>query len=161
LRRNVRINEREDLAMDLFNAAMFAGTAQAKFVSLVMALESLAEPAPRGEEARCHVRSLIESTEGCANLSDKEKQSLVGSLRWLYAYSIRETLRKMVHEKLGERQYGDVPAVKLCKECYDIRCELVHGRKVDGERVRENINHLEQLVSDILSAPVLLDVGPR
>jgi len=161
LRRNVRINEREDLAMDLFNAAMFAGPAEAKFVSLVVALESLAEPAPRGEAARCHVRSMIELTEGCANLSDKEKQSLVGSLRWLHADSIRQTLRKMVHEKLGERRYGDVPAVKLCEKCYDIRCELVHGRKVDGKRVRENINHLEHLVSDILSAPVLLDVGPR
>lgn len=83
-----RFTDAERLAFDLFSTSFFQPSPDARLLTLMMAVETLLELEPRSQEARAHVDELIRRTEA-AHLPDSEKQSVTGSLRWLYDESIK------------------------------------------------------------------------
>jgi hypothetical protein len=83
------LSERERTAFDLLSGAhSIRDSADARFVLLFAAIETLLEAVPRPQPVVDHVNQLIAFT--CDAKIDKiEKESLLGSLKWLRSHSIR------------------------------------------------------------------------
>lgn len=101
----------ERLAYDLYSASFTLLAADARFVMLMMAVETLIEPAPRSDAVRAHVKQLIVLT-GQADLPSTQKDSVVGSLRWLMGESISQAGRRLA-ATLGDRIYMDQTPAKF------------------------------------------------
>jgi hypothetical protein len=160
LERDHELDDRERIAYDLFTASFFEHSADARLISLVMAIETLLEPVERSLEARSHVQDLIEATKH-AELSTRERDSLVGSLRWLLKESISSAGKRLVTEKLGDRRFGNLNAPQLWRTAYNIRGRLVHGGtpRPPREDVDRCAANLEVMVASLLSGPLLeLDI---
>lgn len=151
-----QIYERDLLAYTLFNASFFQPTADGRFLLLVMSIEALIEPALRSSDAQDHVASLIEQTKS-SSLPVEERNSILGSLRWLRRESINQAGKRLTSERLGGRVYGDRTAPEFFSYCYQMRSNLVHGNlpvptfgDVGGVAAT-----LAVFVSDLLTGPVL------
>jgi hypothetical protein len=145
--------ERERMAFDLFTMAhKTAKSADARFVLLFATIETLLEPSNRPKASQEHVNDLIDRTEK-ADLPENEKDSIVGSLRWLRSHSIRTSGREFVRVRLGERKYGELTAEELFLESYALRNRLLHGQLpyADWREVSNIVAPLERMVSHLLS----------
>jgi hypothetical protein len=129
--RNVTLTPQEQLAYDLYSASFNETSADARFVMLMMALETLLPEVERPQVVLAHVERLIEMTEE-ADLPDGDRRSLVGSLRWLRLQSINQAGRRLAQD-LSDRTYmagqpsGPESATKFFTRCYEMRSALVHG----------------------------------
>lgn len=145
--------ERERLALDLFNASFFQRSADSRFLVLVMAIEALLDPPLRSQKALAHVESMITATQDSKSLTADEKQSFLGSLRWLRYESISQTGQRLASGCLGERKYMDKKAPAFFSYCYGLRSRLVHGEHPipTQQEVGSVVAQLEVFVSDLLS----------
>ncbi len=107
----VILPEASTVAYDLFSASFSAAIPDARFMLLMMALETLLTPPARSDEAQALVRSLIASTEA-SGLPEGEIKSIVGSLQWLLRESISRTGRALA-KRLGDERYQDETPSKL------------------------------------------------
>ncbi|CAI8841106.1 conserved protein of unknown function [Methylococcus capsulatus] len=151
-----QISERDLLAYTLFNASFFQPTADSRFLLLVMSIEALIEPALRSSDAQKYVESLIEQTKS-SPLPVEERNSILGSLRWLRRESINQAGKRLATERLGDRVYGDRTAPEFFTHCYQMRSDLVHGNLPvpTFEDVGGAVATLEVFVSDLLTGPIL------
>lgn len=149
------LSDAEETAFRLFNASCFQITADARFLLLVMAIESLLEPRSRTPAAVEHVASMIDATKQSKLLSPVERASLLGSLEWLKLDSITSTGRRLAEERLGNRKYGGRKAPAFFAYSYDFRSRLVHGKKPFPSFAEVNwvVGPLELFVSDLLTQP--------
>jgi hypothetical protein len=113
----IEVSDREKTAFELYSKSMLVAplVADARFLMLMMAMETLIDQEPRSEAAIAHVDRMIETT-GASGLSSPEIDSLVSSLTYLRGDSIGAAGRRLVRERLGERAYGDPikePAAKF------------------------------------------------
>ena len=115
--RNLAMSEREMLAYQLFSASFSAESADARFVLLMMALETLIEPEPRARSVVEHVDLLIATTEN-SDLPRNEVASIAGSLRWLRSESVGQAGRRLA-ERLGGRRYMDEAPQIFFSRCYE------------------------------------------
>jgi hypothetical protein len=122
-----QLDEREQLALTLFNSSFFQDTADTRFLLLMMATETMLDPPVRSENARLHVERLIEITDNEATLSDAEKTSLLGSLKWLLRESISHTGRSLATSRLHGRTYLNKSPGAFFTYCYSLRSRLFHG----------------------------------
>jgi hypothetical protein len=141
----------ERLAYDLYSASFALPAADARFVMLMMAVETLIEPARRSDAARAHVEQLIAMTKE-ADLPTAERDSLVGSLRWLMDESISHAGRRLA-ANLDGRMYMDQAPIKFFTSCYELRSRLVHGYypRPAVEEVNARCAPLELFVGDLLA----------
>jgi len=146
----------ERLGYDLFAASSNEGSADARFVMLMMAVETLIDPRPRTTAVRAHVDALIEATEN-AEISKSEVQSIVGTLRWVQEESIGQAGRKLA-ARLGTRTYmnGAESPARFFTQCYELRSALVHGRYPRPSRaeIGDRAASLERFVADLLSLEI-------
>ena len=149
------LSKREQFAYRVFNIALFQPDSIARFLNLIMVVESLSDYAPRSEEAVAHVDMMIESTKNCRALKKEDSDSMVGALHWLKQESIRQAGKRLVAERLENRIYADMSAIKYFSKCYDLRSKLVHGGTSDSEKFNKLATHLPHFVSDLLTIPVL------
>ena len=82
VRADFRLSPKQEVAFELFGAAQFEPSARTRFLTLVMAIEALLEPEHQHAAVQDHIRSLIQQTEH-SQLAANDKESLVGTLRWL------------------------------------------------------------------------------
>jgi hypothetical protein len=150
------LTEHEKLAFSLFNASFFQPTADSRFLLLLMAIEALIEPALRSSEARDHVRQLIVQTQSAA-IPNVEKDSMIGTLRWLHRESINQAGKRLVSSRLGNRMYSEKSATDFFSHCYQLRSNLVHGNLPypTFDEVGNVAGNLEVFVSDLLTSPIL------
>jgi hypothetical protein len=150
-RLNIVMTEREQLAYDLYSASFSESSADARFVMLMMAAETLIESQPRSEAVAEHVRELIAATK-TSSLGRDEIESIVGSLTWLYGESIGQAGRRLA-QSLGDRRYADEEPPRFFTRCYDLRSKLVHGHhpRPDRGEVDQRAAALEVFVSDLLA----------
>jgi hypothetical protein len=145
------MSARGSLAYDLYSASFALPPADARFVMLMMALETLIEPAPRSAPARAHVEHLIALTRQ-ADLPEPEKASIASSLSWLENESISHTGRRLA-ERLDGRIYMDQTPARFFTRCYELRSRLVHG--ADPRPAVAEVNAacapLELFVADLLA----------
>jgi hypothetical protein len=148
------LSGRERLAFDLFNSAFFQPTPDSKFLLLVMAIEALIEPSARSQEAQEHVRLLVSLTKS-AKISEHEKASMLGSIRWLSKDSISAAGKKLAATRLHGRTYAGRTAAELFAHAYQVRSNLVHGNLPypTVREVSELADLLERFVSELLTSP--------
>ncbi|MGX9726306.1 MAG: hypothetical protein ACTFAK_02980 [Candidatus Electronema sp. VV] len=159
LKSSPSFSERERLAYQLFNTALFQPDILATFLFLVITIEALSDYASRSEAETAHVDMLIESTKNSHALTKEDSGSMIGALRWLKQESIKQAGKRLVAERLGDRMYAGMSATKYFSKCYDLRSSLVHGGGThDHEKFNKLATHLSWFVSDLLTVPVL---GPR
>jgi hypothetical protein len=150
------------LAYDIYSAAFFvADQPDARFMMLMMALETLITQNSRSREVREHVDSLIAATRQ-SSLPDAEKTSLEGSLRWMYVESISKAGRRLAGT-LGERLYGGREPHRFFNDCYRLRSELAHGHvpRRDRQEVGVMAAQLEHFVGDLLAGPTVIEAVGR
>jgi hypothetical protein len=153
--RNLIMGDRDELAYDLYSASFAESSADARFAMLMMAAETLIEPEPRPAAVREHVERLIAETRG-SNLPQTEKDSIIGSLRWVREESISQAGRKLA-SGLGDRRYmGEAPE-RFFTNCYTLRSRLFHGHvpRPTRDEVNSRAAPLEQFVGDLLSVELL------
>jgi hypothetical protein len=153
----VSLSDRERTAFDLFSAAHSVGdSADARFALLFAAIEALLEDKPRPKPVVDHVDQLIAFTSA-TNLDKAEKDSLLGSLKWMRSHSIRSSGRRFVRERLADRRYQDRSAEELLLACYNLRNRLLHGGQPfpTSEEVSRLVGALDQMVSHLLAGPIL------
>lgn len=152
------ISECEELSYTLFNASFFQPTADSRFLLLIMAIEALIRPEPRSSQSLGLVESFIKQTKEL-NLPDQEKNSILGTLRWLKVESINQAGRRMVIERLGNRTYLEMTASDFFTHCYQIRSNLVHGNlpSPSFEEIGRLAATAEVFVSELLTIPILGD----
>jgi hypothetical protein len=145
----------EEVAFEFFNASFFQDSADARFLLLMTAIETLIDPAERSAEARTHVDSLIAATARNDAIEDEERLSLEGSLGFLKRESFRQAGKRLVVDRLRDREYEGKPASEFFSDCYDFRSRLVHG--LDPIPTWEEVNQmngaLERFMSDLLTVP--------
>ena len=112
-----RLSDRDRLALTLFHASFFQPTADTKFLVLVMAIEALIKHNPKSSVAIRYVDIFKEIING-SSLPDDEKNSLVGSLKWLRDESINQAGKRLVKERLGDKNFQNKPAPKFFSHVY-------------------------------------------
>lgn len=144
----------EQLAYDLYAASFSESSPDAKFVTLMMAVETLINPSPRRDEARAHVNALIAATQK-SGLRKPEIDSMLGSLRWLRNESITQAGKKLASQ-LGDRSYMEATAPKFFTKCYSLRSALLHGHEPRPSRddVGAYAASLSHFVADLLSLEI-------
>lgn len=145
----------ERVALEFFNASFFQTSADARFLLLMTAIETLIEPTKRSSEARNHIDALIEATSVNEAMREEERKSIRGSLGFLKEESFRQAGKRMVAERLGDREYEGKAAAKYFLDCYDFRSQLVHGKDPipTWAEVNQMNGTLERFVSDLLTVP--------
>ena len=150
------------LAYDLYGAAAFvADQPDARFMMLMMALETLITQNDRSRDVREHVDSLIAATRQ-SSLPDAEKTSLEGSLRWMYVESISQAGRRLAGT-LGDRLYGGREPHRFFRDCYRLRSELAHGHvpRPNRQEVGVMAAQLAYFVGDLLAGPIVVEAAGR
>lgn len=150
---DLNLDERSSLACSLYGAAQVEESPRVRFLFLVMAIESLLKTRRRIPGAVSLVDRFIESTQQ-SSLDSAEKDSLLGSLRWLRNESISRMGKQLMQKYVGDQQYGGMKAPGLFRHCYSIRSQLLHNGKPDSEDVHipSLVHRLDRLVADLLSA---------
>lgn len=146
------LSEERQVAYDLFAASFGQPSADARFALLMMALESLINPAPRADESRRHVEGLISATQNSKKLSGSEISSITRALSGLLDESIGQAGRRLA-KTLEPRKYkGEAPATFFTR-CYEMRNQLIHGNHPLPTRAQIGARAapLEKFVGDLLS----------
>ncbi len=155
IKASVRLTPRQRLAYDLYGASFSESNADARFLMLMMAVETLIEPASRSADSVALVNDLI-TTVRDSGLSEREIASMTGALKWLRSESIGQAGRRLAVQ-LGDRQYGGESPEGFFNSCYDLRSKLVHGASPRPARdaVGRRAANLEHFVSHLLGDVVL------
>lgn len=149
------LDEKSLLALELYGASHYERSDRARFLTLVLAAESMLEPLKREPVVRAFVESLILSTKG-SELPESERQSLLGSLNWLRNESISRSLKRLAQQYVPEKSYKSLSAEAFVLECYRVRSKLVHTGRHDlsGPSLGVLAAHLNVFLSDVLVAKV-------
>jgi hypothetical protein len=149
------LSERERLAYDLFSSSFSAATADARFLDLMMAVETLLDPKPRAESVLNHVERLIAETRNAADLPESERNSICGTLAWLRVQSIGQAGRELA-ASFADSRYRNMTPPDFFSACYDVRSKLVHGAypRPSREEVGSLAASLELFVADLLAGPI-------
>lgn len=153
-----RLRPQVRTAYDLYAASFRANRLEARFLLLMVALETFIDRRPRGEEARTLISQFMTQVEN-GELSQPEQESLLGSLRWMMDESIGQAGRRLANTLLGHT-YADMQPERFFTVCYAERGRLVHGAMSnDGwNRINALVAPLETFVGDLISVPFL---GPH
>jgi hypothetical protein len=108
------------IAYYLFSASTSEQEIEARFILLVMALETMVDQQDRSALVRGHVDQLCELTKQNSNLLDEEKTSLLSALRRLKQESIGESGKRTVGI-LGSSIYAGRTPEQFFSQCYSLR----------------------------------------
>lgn len=146
------LSDQLKLAMELMTSSFFESSSRARFLTLVLAAESILSPEERSSDVKEIVDDLKSVTRS-SNLKEQEKNSILGTLNWLYKDSISQSLRKMAQLYLKNKTYGELPSDKFIKKCYEARSRLVHSGRVAEKKhdIGKLAANLEVYMKDILT----------
>jgi len=149
----------ERLAFDLYSGSFFQPSADSRLLMLTMAVETLLDLHPRSDAASTHVTAKMEATEANTGLTQPERESLRGSLKWLQDESIGQAGRRLART-LEPRMYGDKAPAAFFTRCYEMRSALAHGHVPRPDRGDVDVlaADLEIFVGDLLAGQLLTEV---
>ena len=144
--------ERLRLAFEFFSGSFFEPSPDGQLLMLTTAIETMLDLQPRPAEAQELVGHLLALTQQATSISEHERASLVGSLRWLMNESISQAGRKFARRLLHGRSYMDMTPDAFFRHCYDLRSALAHGRARESTRkeVRRVVGLLQFFVADLI-----------
>ena len=162
LSRPREIDDRERVALELFNASFFQTSEDSRFLLLMSGLEALIVQRPRSEAVCIFLRTLSETIEAAHGIDAMERDALKQGVGQFRRESIGQAGRRLVSEALDGRTYKEMTPSDFFDRCYRLRSRLVHGDLPfpTREELSGVVAQLEVMLSDLLSTD-LLDVGPR
>lgn len=143
----VQLGASETLSLALYSVSHFLVSPQARFVSLVSAIESLSPRDKRSADVRKLVHELQEEIMNTLQAPSQaaERTALASSVRALARISIGEACKRTIRHYLGEDDADAFP------DFYDIRSTLVHtGRVRTGVDMDHEVCRLDWLVRRLL-----------
>jgi hypothetical protein len=155
----LRFTPRHRVAFDLYSASFFLPVADARFLMLMMAMETLIALEPRSDEEQEHVAALIAATRA-SSLEKSSIHSMISTLGWLKYESISQAGRRLAGS-LGERLYAGEQPVAFFTGCYELRSALVHGKypRPSRDQVDVRAATLEHFVGHLICGPLLEGVA--
>jgi hypothetical protein len=154
---DIKIADQIKFAMELMTSSFFESSPRSRFLTLILAAESILTPYDRPVEVHALADELKKHAKASA-ITESDKNSILGSLNWLYKDSISTSLRKMATRYLPGKSYDGIPSEIFIKSCYDARSKLVHSGKV--EESEYNIGtlaaNLEVYMKDMLTSILCL-----
>jgi hypothetical protein len=162
LSRPREIDNRERVALELFNASFFQTSEDSRFLLLMSGLEALIVQQPRSEAVYAFVRTLTAVIEAANRIDEMERDALKQGVGQFQRESIGQAGRRLVSETLDGRTYEGMTPSDFFSRCYRLRSRLVHGDLPfpTREELGGVVAQIEVMLSDLLSTD-LLDVGPR
>jgi hypothetical protein len=153
---DARLPDSHRLAYDLFSASYTEAPADARFLMLMIALETIIVQHERSAAAQVVLDEIVAHVRQ-AELDEGERRSIIGTLREMkLRESINQAGRRLA-QTLGERSYGDRLPTRFFSEVYQLRSQLVHGHVPQPDHVRIGLEAscLQQFVSDLLTMAVV------
>jgi hypothetical protein len=143
-------NERRRLAFELFSASSFVRYVDARFMLLMMAVETLIEKDLRPAEEVQLIDKLIRCVE---KTTIANKESIANALRGLREESIGAAGRRLAGNL--KELYNDQLPGDFFIRCYRLRSRLVHGQtpRPNFDEVNAISAPLETFAADLISYP--------
>ncbi|MDD2338472.1 MAG: HEPN domain-containing protein [Geobacteraceae bacterium] len=155
LSRDITIDNKLLVSMELFTSARLESTERAKFIGLVSSLEPLAAVKKYNiKEIDDLICSFIHDLNELVAIPENTRKSIESRANALKAESISQAIARLVSEYFDE----DTEAVNIVKEAYNIRSKILHEGSFDAD-LDEKSNKLEDVIrhiySRILDLPLL------
>ncbi len=149
------ITPKQQLAIELFEGSFFERSPIARFLLRVISIEALLQLDPRTGASAAHVEGLISATKA-ANIPAADCNSMLGALQWLRNESISAGGKRFIAERLGQKEYGGLPAPRFFADVYTKRSLLVHDGKSDIGELSGRAAELQRFVADLIEADLAL-----
>jgi hypothetical protein len=151
----LRLTPQQRVAFDLYSASFFIPVADARFLMLMMAVETLITLELRSDKEQRHIATLIDATQE-SGLEKSAIHSIASTLGWLKYESISQAGRRLA-ASLGERLYAGEQSVAFFTGCYELRSALVHGKypRPTRDQVDVRAATLEHFVGHLICGPLL------
>ncbi len=163
---NVDNDEKFRSALELYSGHFLEATPRAKFLTLVMALETIAMPTKRTDnvlhlidkwkkEADEELHKLNKDSDDYLSL-----ESLSKELLFRKEDSIRRRIRNYVFKiaEIGDSEIASDLA-KSALKVYDFRSALVHGRRIDKQELSDQLSKVKEIVLKVLTHRFENEVG--
>jgi hypothetical protein len=135
------LTKKQTLAAQLYNQSHFLSSEAARFITLISAVEVLAEQSRSSPAAVALVQKLIDMAVAAVDVEASEKQALEKHLGYLKRESIGSACRALV------RTHFEEPAVKDFTRLYKTRSELLHnGEPASGTDLAVELRELDLFV---------------
>jgi hypothetical protein len=121
------LTKKQTLAAQLYNQSHFQSSDAARFITLISAIEALAEQHRRASATIALVNCMIEEAATAGNLEESERKALTDDLGNLKRESISSACRRLVRTHCG------APAVEAFTRAYGIRGKLLHNGEPPSE----------------------------
>jgi hypothetical protein len=149
---NPVVDERVILCHDLYASSRSENSSRARFLMLVMAIESLLERVPRGDTEQNAIDTMIACLSQL-RLTNNDIQSLKASLEPLKFRSIGSLGRQFLKRARLAGVVSNENVVSLFDECYGVRSKIVHeGLNPTPSVLSDYSNALDVLVRELLTA---------
>lgn len=119
------------LSLEIFCSAPLEGSERARFISLVSALEPLADPRDQSQAEIDFIHRCTRALREEDAIDSEAKTSLEARLLLLRKESISRALRRMTASALP----GNEEAVRIVRTAYDLRSQLIHEGLPDDRDV--------------------------
>jgi hypothetical protein len=135
------LTKKQTLAAQLYSQSHFHLSDAARFLTLISAIEALAERRRRAPSTVVLVERMIEQAATAGEIEESERKSLTDGLGNLKRESISSACRRLVRTHCGD------PAVEAFTRAYRIRSELLHNGEPSSEtNLTVELLHLDTLV---------------
>ncbi len=144
------ISRRNLIAYELYASSRFEVSSRARFLLLVMAIESLAIQAKRAEDEQGLITHLSEIVSASA-LDEVRRTALMNGLQTFRKVSIGESCRSLISEAVNAGTVEDTDAANHFRNCYRIRGKIVHsGKTPSPSALSDDSNRLEKTVRQLI-----------
>lgn len=154
LSKDVEVDPRLLVSMELFASSMMESTERARFVGLVSSLEPLASPRLyENDELNGMIEEFAARIHDISSLDQEEKDSIIGHTKWLRQQSISRSVAQLI-----EKHFPDNPkVVEVVKDAYNVRSKIVHEGLFDADLAVKG-RQLRDIVRYIYSQIMGLDL---
>ncbi len=149
---SANLSRRNMISYELYASSRFESSSRARFLLLVMSIESLTEQAPRTTEEQRLLDQVLSLISADTNVSADGKSALGGAIRMLRNNSIGFSCRKLIEDAYAAGAVSDSAAARHFSECYRIRGKIVHsGVTPSPDQLTTESNRLEPTIRQLIS----------
>lgn len=144
------LTRRALIAYELYASSRSESSTRARFLLLVMAVESLAKQEPRADDEQLVIAELVKVVAASGLPKDRCK-TLMDGLRTFKSQSISEGCRRLITMAIAAGSVQDAEAATHFRDCYRIRGKIVHsGKTPSAHDLTSEANRLEPTVRGLL-----------
>ncbi|MBG56786.1 MAG: hypothetical protein CMK46_00675 [Porticoccus sp.] len=145
-------------ALDLYSGHFLETTPRAKFLTLVMAIETIVIPTPRTDNVLALINRWKKEAEEELKALDSNSdeyfslESLRNELLFRRDDSIRRRIKNYIFNLVRSNKDDDAEQVSAdAVRVYDFRSRLVHGGRVNEIELSENLSVAKKVVENVLT----------